>query len=1162
MRRKDLKKSLTCGNILSGKKSKCRKKADKERLPCETGRHSARRSFELGFPEKFLKEKNTMRNLKKFLALVLATLMVVSAAATVSAYSDVADDSVYAEAIAALTEYGIVNGTNAELDTFSPDDDVVRFQMALMMARALEPDTTDWENGMAIFEDVTEWYGAIAYAYMNGIVTGMDATHFEPKSGIRCQDALIMAVRALGYDVDTTLTPYWIGAYQTAAKIGLTANLQVTDPAKTLTRAETAQVIYNMLKATPADGGATIEAKNFGAATAENTTTFVLTATENQAYLQNGTTEAGYVGIQTLVNGIPSGDIVYVPAELLGIDADDVDDYFGYAFDLVNFDAKTNKFDKAIMGAEPVVVYNADVTVSGSKISYNGVTYVAGDSITGAALRNEIVIFNGGKLANAAKMLLTDKDGNIVNYNREVLATFAYETATGAKYYAYEDVTTGKATVISEAVALEKFGVAVDNDSYVEYQTLTAEDLNGNYQITFFDDDRDGKFERAIVTEVYLSAFKGQSSGKETFGPMAGEKNVTYTEKLSKGNLFTYTYNEQTKVVTVLDVIEAQTGTLTRVNTTKNNGDGKYAVVVTIDGVQYTLGNAAREAAGLTSAKIYDKAEGSFDKVADAAVNYYYDAVSSIAAGLTVGSPIKFYALDNGTLITAKSYSIEEAFEYVVLDEIVSYDDENAYVDLYINGKLNEDVAVSKIDGKTLADLTIFQLSKLLADEDLFATGNVFRAVKLADGSYQLSEILDTTDADSVKAFKLATRNYDDKLVFDAGIADNEGVARADMLRTKDSTVFYFLKTNNKGEVVGITTYVGAPNNSSIDFSDDDVELYADKIGYTGDNKGVAAIVFVYYKDSSDIKGFGVANVEYNTAYIFDGAMNYTYASANDLGLTASEYAGKYFYEYSVAAINMADGAKITTVYSEKPLSAKQFVTISADNVVISTDVKVESAKLNSNDFVQNRYYIIDDGDVVAKDDKITTVKLTKIGSYDVKTDNIGAVLGTTDSVVYFIEDYEDGVFVGVVEAIAAVKEDDGTATVKTNAKYVSDGVAKAGNFSYEVKDGKLTGTLTITDAEFKGWDETVTGKKVNFVNTLGDTVVSYSIDSITVNGDKATESYDFAAAANADGDLVVTMNTTRVDYNDTTDLAKGTYNVVIKNSVNSDTYTINFTVA
>ena len=95
-----------------------------------------------------------MRNVKKFLALVLAMLMVVSAAATVSAFEDVAEDNLFAEAIADLTVLEIVNGYDGE--TFGPEDAVTRQQFALMMARAITgiTDDAEWaQGGLVAFDD-------------------------------------------------------------------------------------------------------------------------------------------------------------------------------------------------------------------------------------------------------------------------------------------------------------------------------------------------------------------------------------------------------------------------------------------------------------------------------------------------------------------------------------------------------------------------------------------------------------------------------------------------------------------------------------------------------------------------------------------------------------------------------------------------------------------------------------------------------------------------------------------------------------------------------------------------------------------------------------------------------------------------------------------------
>ena len=200
-----------------------------------------------------------MRNLKKFLALVLAMIMVVSAAAVVSAdFTDVTADNIYADAINDLAVKGIVKGTTDT--TFGPTQDVERYQMALFMARALTGNTdndADYQKGIVPFTDVTEYAGAIEYNYVNGIINGWtDITGklvFAPKSGITYVQALKMAVCALGYTAEGA---DWTWAYYNkAAALGLTNNMDITSLDDVLNRAETAQIIYNMLYAVPADGG-------------------------------------------------------------------------------------------------------------------------------------------------------------------------------------------------------------------------------------------------------------------------------------------------------------------------------------------------------------------------------------------------------------------------------------------------------------------------------------------------------------------------------------------------------------------------------------------------------------------------------------------------------------------------------------------------------------------------------------------------------------------------------------------------------------------------------------------------------------------------------------------------------------------------------------------
>jgi len=1127
-----------------------------------------------------------MRNFKKFLALVLAMLMVVSAAATVSAFSDVAEDNQYAAAIADLVEKGIVNGVGD--DKFNPDGSVERYQMALMMARALDPDKTneEWAEGMSIFTDVTEWYGAINYAYMNGIVTGIGNLQFAPHAGIRYQDALIMALRALGYTVDVSGNPYWLAAYNQAAKIGLTKNVAVNKGDHELNRAETAQVIYNMLYTTPADGGATIAAKNFGEATPANTTTFVISATPKQAFANtNKSVDEDYVGIQALVNGLPTGDITYLPVAVLGIEKDKVEDYFAYTVSLVNYDAKTGAFDRAIIGDKPTVITNASVTKnSDEKFTIDGTAYYTVEQIAGAALKNEIVVFNTGAYASAGKILLTNKDGDIVNYNGAVVATFAYQTPSGAKYYVDKDVK-DNVKVISESEALQKYGVTINDSAYTEFDTLNAKELAaiGNYQISLFDDDRDGKFERAYVTPIYVGVYNANNwDGTASFGAMKGIKGVAYTndEAQVKGTVFTYTYNKQTNVVDVLDIVKAQTGTLTKINTSGNNGNAGYAVKLTIDGTEYVLGNTARQNAGLTGANLVDAPAYDFDKIAsDAyAVGYIYESTTGWTS-LKVGQPIKFYAIGD-SIITARTYNLEEAYERVVLKELVSYDSNAVYADLYMNGKLVENVAVTKIDDKVVSGLNVFQLSRLLADNTLFATGNVFRAVKLTDGSYQLSEELNRKVADSREKFGLTTETFGSLITFEDGIADvynNNGVIAGDrVIRTKDTTVFYFLKkevVNGVEKIASISTYVGAPTKSSINFANTGIEIYADKIGYgAGDYNGVANFVLVYYTNAEDITGFGVANVGYTTAYIVDNkdkVVTYNMASAADLGLTASEYTGKYFYAYSAdgLAVDMANGNKINTIYSEKPIAKNTFVVLSSDNVVLEkqteklkTDNAIKYADLNVASFNQTRYYTITDvatGKVIAQypTNKVSTVKLTKSTGIDVKTDAPKDVLGDATKTVAYIVNFEDGSFVGVSIEDSTVYVD-GSANAKWTYNNKGECAAIASDLKKE-SDTKLTGKVFVattdgtaqTAIEFKGYN--VPFKNVTNITPwkdLGD--LKDAKVTINVNGaEKNLEGYFKVDVAVKDGVASYTI-TSEVDpmkpFSTATKFGSGNYVITI----------------
>ena len=108
-----------------------------------------------------------MRNFKKFLALVLAMLMVSACAVSVSAaYADQADidASGYADAVAALTDLGVVKGNG---ESFGPNGTLTRAEAAVIAAKLVagaKGQSYAWTSATCQFADVD---AAWAYAYIN-----------------------------------------------------------------------------------------------------------------------------------------------------------------------------------------------------------------------------------------------------------------------------------------------------------------------------------------------------------------------------------------------------------------------------------------------------------------------------------------------------------------------------------------------------------------------------------------------------------------------------------------------------------------------------------------------------------------------------------------------------------------------------------------------------------------------------------------------------------------------------------------------------------------------------------------------------------------------------------------------------------------------------------
>lgn len=169
------------------------------------------------------------------------------------------------KAIKELASRGVVNGIDNK--NYCPDDTMTRAEFAAIVVRALG---VPQQSGQ-IFKDVAEndWFNIyVNTAYSYGIVNGVSATEFEPQGKITREEAATMVSRAAklcGMEMITnedgirnTLAqfPDYITSSDWAmASLAFCYNESIFDkdetevkPTAKVTRAEVAQMLYNMLE--------------------------------------------------------------------------------------------------------------------------------------------------------------------------------------------------------------------------------------------------------------------------------------------------------------------------------------------------------------------------------------------------------------------------------------------------------------------------------------------------------------------------------------------------------------------------------------------------------------------------------------------------------------------------------------------------------------------------------------------------------------------------------------------------------------------------------------------------------------------------------------------------------------------------------------------------
>lgn len=567
-----------------------------------------------------------MRNFKRFLSMALTMLMLVGSLSVLTSakFEDVTD---FQNEIAVLGQLGVIKG-KAD-GTFGFDENVTRRQAALFFARATTgkvDDALNWQSKVnnTPFTDLdpeNDYYGAISYNHNMGIVKGKSATAFAPNDNITFQEAITMAVRALGYKGADMDAGYPYSYYSKAVSLGLDKGIENVALTDTVTRGVMAKIIYNMLFATNSKG-TTIAAEAFGSAV--KTTTLVLAATKGKKLVANlGTNASDTVAAFVELNsdGTFNYNKVYhftwkTFAELAyGEGATEkAFDKVGASYSVVTID----NFKSLVTVSENASKVLTDYTGNGkiddtqySLVDKWSSVYNIGTTISG---KDELIqfttasypgyTFDGAKKAYyAGHWYVVNDKGNILgtdgsellyyyeNVKDKVATTtaatfpFYYKLGTGdnAKYYpAYLPVDgtryAGAATVDQIDKVPATYSVTKDDASITTNVSAYAETV-------VYDDNNDGVYDRAYFTAYNFGRFFKTTDGGDTYynvrygahGPKVtgandnkGYKNITLVDKtdgVKDGDYVLWAFDAVNEILTIKKVFNnAKIGYITYVD--------------------------------------------------------------------------------------------------------------------------------------------------------------------------------------------------------------------------------------------------------------------------------------------------------------------------------------------------------------------------------------------------------------------------------------------------------------------------------------------------------------------------------------------------------------------------------------------------------------------
>ena len=529
-----------------------------------------------------------MRNFKKFLALVLAMLMVSACAVSVSAFDDVADTDDYAAAIELLTNLGVIKGRDDGTNNFYPNETLTREEAAVIAAKILAgAKSVEWTAATTRFTDVAD---AWSFAYINyvdneNVMIGNDNGTFNPKGTLQIDEAIKIALAIAdakaSFNASVEMAknpslPWWTHYVSEANKIG------VTDMTGTIrnyqakcTRGMFAQLIANAFNYSDE-----IQ-ENFGYDKIEAT---VKTVTDSVVLLDTVDPKETdvKVAVELFNAALAANGIEKTAAELKGC----------------NVDFVWTKVDGVVSISKVELLSNVDI-------------YTHDDSF--------LTLYKKDNAVQAGKLSI---DGKV------------YEVGV-------DDATASDGVLGGTSTTTYGVELKIDAKNYAAGEDITVPSY---YKAYAYDDDQDGELDRIIVNEYAVSYIGKTDKGLYTIDgavvtghtdkiPVIWTSNaVPASDKIPALVQVVYGLDDAEKnvVVDILEVAAEASGTF---STYSNNFDTKY---VKVGGTTYNyapagyveLTKAETDLIGLTATiytlggkyvKFVESSFGTFDMIVDSA---------------------------------------------------------------------------------------------------------------------------------------------------------------------------------------------------------------------------------------------------------------------------------------------------------------------------------------------------------------------------------------------------------------------------------------------------------------------------------------------------------------------------------------------------------------